>query len=149
MLIPLIKFLHLAAAITWLGGIGFMLFALRPAAMTTLEPPHRLRLIAAALQRFFRIVRVAIIVLAVTGVTMIANVGFRNAPLGWHLMFGTGIVMFAIFGHLDAGPARRMQHAVAASDWPAAGAQMKKIPPLATTIFVLGWIAVAAMRFVA
>jgi len=28
--LPIIKFLHLAAAITWMGGIAFMLFASNP-----------------------------------------------------------------------------------------------------------------------
>ena len=39
----LMKFLHIAAAIVWLGGIVFMLFALRPAA-AQLAPPQRLPL---------------------------------------------------------------------------------------------------------
>jgi len=148
MLMSLIKFLHLAAAITWLGGIGFMLFALRPAAMATLEPPQRLPLLSAALQRFLWIARGAIIVLLVSGVTMLLMVGFKNAPIGWHLMFGVAIVMFAIFGRLEGGPAKRLKKAVAASNWPEAGAQMKQVPPLAMSIFVLGWIAIAAMRFI-
>ena len=38
----LMKFLHIAAAIVWLGGISFMLFALRPAAAAQLAPPQRL-----------------------------------------------------------------------------------------------------------
>jgi uncharacterized membrane protein len=148
MWMSLIKFLHLAAAITWLGGIAFMLFALRPAALATLEPPQRLPLMSATLQRFLWIARGAIIVLLATGVTMLAMVGFKNAPLGWHLMFGIAVVMFAIFGRLESGPAKRLKNAVAASNWPDAGAQMKQIPPLAMSIFVLGWIAIAAMRFV-
>jgi len=41
-----------------------------------------------------------------------------------------------------------LTRAVDVSDWPAAGAQMKQIPRLAMINFVLGWIAIAAMRFV-
>jgi uncharacterized membrane protein len=145
---PLIKFAHLVSAIVWMGGIAFMLYALRPA-IGMLAPPQRLTLMADVLRRFFTIVRVAIAVLAVTGLSMILHIGMSRAPLGWHLMMGIGLLMFAVFGHLDAGPHRRLQRAVVDADWPTAAAQMKRIPLLATINFVLGWIAIAAMRFVA
>ena len=145
----LIKFFHLAAAILWMGGIGFMLFALRPAAAATLPPPQRLPLIAATLQRFFSIVWVTIAVLLLSGLAMLLAVGMKGAPLGWHLMFGIGLLMFALFGHLYFGPYKRLVRAVAASDWPTGGAQMLTIPKLAMANFVLGWIAIAAVRFLA
>ena len=148
-MVTLIKFFHLAAAIVWMGGIGFMLFALRPAAAATLPPPQRLPLIAATLQRFFRIVWATIAVLLLSGLAMLLAVGMKNAPLGWHLMFGIGLLMFALFGHLYFGPYKRLARAVAASDWPAGGAQMLKIPQLAMVNFVMGWIAIAAVRFLA
>ena len=144
----LIKFAHLASAIVWMGGMAFMLYALRPS-IGALPPPQRLTLVAAVHRRFFAMVRVAIALLVITGVSMIGRVGWSNAPTGWYLMMGIGIVMFAVFGHLDGGPNRRLQSAVAASDWPLAAEQMKSIPRLATINFVLGWIAIAAMRFVA
>jgi len=144
---PLIKFAHLASAIVWMGGMAFMLYALRPA-IGMLTPPQRLTLVAEVLRRFFFMVRVAIAVLAISGIAMVLHVGMSKAPLGWHLMMGIGLLMFAVFGHLDAGPHRRLQRAVAASDWPTAAAQMKLIPMLATINFVLGWLAIAAMRFV-
>jgi len=143
----LIKFAHLASAIVWMGGMAFMLYALRPA-IGMLTPPQRLTLVADVLRRFFMMVRVAIVVLAISGFAMLMHAGPSKAPLGWHLMTGIGLLMFAVFGHLDAAPHRRLRNAVAASDWPAAAEQMKKIPPLATINFVLGWIAIAAMRFV-
>lgn len=148
-MVTLIKFFHLAAAIVWMGGIGFMLFALRPAAAATLPLPQRLPLIAATLQRFFRIVWATIAVLLLSGAAMLLAVGMKNAPLGWHLMFGIGLLMFALFGHLYFGPYKRLARAVAASDWPAGGAQMLKISKLAMVNFVLGWIAIAAVRFLA
>lgn len=143
----LIKLVHLASAIVWMGGMAFMLYALRPA-IGMLTPPQRLTLIAEVLSRFFRIVRVAIVLLFITGLSMLLHSGFRNAPLGWHLMMGIGLVMFALFGHLDAVPHRRLQRAVRESDWPRAADQMKQIPRLATINFVLGWVAIAAMRLV-
>ena len=147
-MLPLIKFLHLAAAITWMGGIAFMLFALRPAAGETLQPPQRLPLISATLRRFFRIVRVAIAVLFFSGLAMLLSVGMKNAPHGWHVMFGFGLLMFALFGRIESGPYRRLSAAVAVSDWPTAGAQVTPIARLATAIFALGWVAIAAMRFI-
>lgn len=144
----LVKFVHLAAAIVWMGGMGFMLFALRPA-VGMLTPPQRLTLLAEVLSRFFRIVRIAVGLLFFSGLAMILHSGLRQAPLGWHLMAGIGIVMFAIFGHLDAGPHRRLQQAVAQNDWPRAADEMKQIPKMVTINFALGWVAIAAIRFVA
>ena len=78
----LMKFLHLAAAIVWLGGITFMLFALRPAAAEQLAPPQRLPLIAQILQRFFTGVWGTILVLLLTGLPMLLGVGMKKAPAG-------------------------------------------------------------------
>ena len=143
----LVKFAHLAAAIVWMGGMGFMLFALRPA-IGMLTPPQRLTLLAEVLSRFFRFVRIAIAVLFFSGLAMILHAGFLQAPLPWHLMMGIGIVMFAIFGHLDAGPHRRLQRAVAQNDWPFAADQMKQIARMVMLNFALGWIAIAAVRLI-
>ena len=142
----LMKFLHIAAAIAWLGGVSFMLFALRPAA-TMLAPAQRLPLIARVLQRFFVVVWPSIVVLLVTGLAMLLRVGMKNAPIGWHLMFGIGLVMFALFGHLYFGPYRRLKQAVAAADWPEGGRRVGQIATLATINLVLGAIAIAAVIF--
>ena len=142
----LMKFLHIAAAIAWLGGVSFMLFALRPAA-SALAPPQRLPLIAGVLQRFFVVVWASIVVLLVTGLAMLLRVGMKNAPIGWHLMFGIGILMFALFGHLYFGPFRRLKLAVAAADWPEGGKRVGQIATLATVNLVLGAIAIAAVIF--
>ena len=143
----LLKFAHLAAAIVWMGGMAFMLFALRPA-VGMLAPPQRLSLVAGTLARFFAMVWGAIAVLLASGLAMMLATGFKNAPLGWHLMMGIGLVMFLLFGHLYVAPYRRLRNAVEAAQWPVAAEQMKSIPRLAMINFVLGWIAIAAMRFV-
>ena len=145
--IALLKFAHLAAAIVWLGGMAFMLFALRPA-VGMLSPPQRLSLVAGTLSRFFAIVWVAIGVLLASGLSMMVATGMKNAPLGWHLMMGIGLVMFALYGHLFFATYRRLQRAVAQSDWPVAADQMKAISRMAMINFVLGWVAIAAVRFV-
>ncbi|MGH6639374.1 MAG: CopD family protein [Polaromonas sp.] len=143
----LMKFLHIAAAIVWLGGIAFMLFALRPAAAAQLAPPQRLPLIAQVLGRFFQRVWEGIGILLVTGLTMLLGVGMKNAPMGWHLMFGLGLLMFALFGHLYFGPFRRLKQAVSASDWPEGGRRVGQIAKLAMTNLALGALAIAAVIF--
>ncbi len=145
----LMKFLHIVAAIAWLGGVSFMLFALRPAATALLAPPQRLPLIAQVLRRFFGLVWLAIAVLLVTGLAMLLAVGMKNAPLGWHLMLGIGLLMFALFGHLYFGPFRRLKHAVNASDWPEGARRAGQIATLAIVNLVLGTLAIAALIFLA
>lgn len=142
----LMIFLHVAAAITWLGGVSFMLFALRPAA-AKLAPPQRLPLITDVLRRFFTLVWAAIAVLLVTGLWMLLSVGMKNAPTGWHLMLGIGVLMFALFGHLYFGPYRRLRMAAAAEDWPEGGRRVGQIATLATVNLALGAIAIAAVIF--
>ncbi len=143
----LMKFLHVLAAIAWLGGISFMLFALRPAAAELLTPPQRLPLIARTLQRFFALVWATILVLLLTGVVMLLGVGMKNAPAGWHAMFGIGLVMFALFGHLYFGPFRRLKKAVSAADWPEGGRRVGQIATLAIVNLALGVLAIAAIFF--
>lgn len=145
----LLKFLHIAASIAWLGGIGFMLVALRPAAGALLAPPQRLPLIAQVLSRFFVLVWVTIAVLLLTGLGMLLAVGLKNAPLGWHVMLGLGLLMFALFGHLYFGPFRRLKLAVQAADWPEGGRRVGQIATLATVNLVLGAIAIGSVIFLA
>ena len=145
----LLKFLHIAASIAWLGGIGFMLVALRPAAGALLAPPQRLPLIAQVLSRFFVLVWVTIAVLLLTGLGMLLAVGMKNAPLGWHVMLGVGLLMFALFGHLYFGPFRRLKLAVQAADWPEGGRRVGQIATLATVNLVLGTIAIGSVIFLA
>ncbi|WP_309683294.1 DUF4149 domain-containing protein [Polaromonas sp.] len=145
----LIKFLHIAAAIVWLGGASFMLFALRPVAAAQLTPPQRLPLITQVMGRFFALVWAAIAVLLLTGLAMLLAVGMKNAPTGWHLMFGLGVLMFALFGHLYFGPFRRLKQAVVAANWPEGGRRVGQIATLALVNLVLGALAIAAVVFLA
>ena len=140
----LMNFLHVSAAVVWLGGVSFMLFALRPAAMD-LPPPQRLPLMALVLKRFFRLVWVCIGLLLATGLVMLLSVGMKQAPVGWHLMLGIGLLMFAVFGHLYFGPFRRLRAAVEAADWPLAGQKLGQIAKLAQLNLALGALAIAAV----
>ncbi|MDB5891616.1 MAG: hypothetical protein JWP47_2447 [Polaromonas sp.] len=145
----LLNFLHLLAAIVWLGGVTFVLLALRPAAAQHLQPAQRLPFMAQALRRFFAAVWVCIGLLLASGLGMMLGVGMKNAPIGWHLMFGIGILMFAIFGHLYFGPFRRMKLAVAASDWAESGRRAGQVVTFARIILGLGTVAIAAVLFLA
>jgi uncharacterized membrane protein len=140
----LMNFLHVSAAIVWLGGVSFMLFALRPAAMD-LPPPQRLPLMAQVLRRFFRLVWPCIGLLLATGLVMLLGFGMKQAPVGWHLMLGIGLLMFAVFGHLYFGPFRRLRAAVEAADWPQASQKLGQIAKLAQLNLVLGALAIAAV----
>ena len=121
-----------------------MLFALRPAAMD-LPPPQRLPLMAQVLGRFFRLVWPSIGLLLATGLVMLLGVGMKQAPVGWHLMLGIGLLMFAVFGHLYFGPFRRLRAAVEAADWPQAGKKLGQIAKLAQLNLALGALAIAAV----
>lgn len=143
----LMKFLHVLAAIVWLGGIVFMLMALRPVAAQLLEPPQRLPLMAQVMRRFFASVWLSIVILLLTGLVMLLTVGMKNAPVGWHLMLGIGLLMSALFGHLYFGPYRRLQQAVSAANWPEAGRRVGQIATLSLLNLALGVVAIAAIFF--
>ena len=71
-----VKLTHLVAAIFWMGGMAFMLLALRPAALAVMDPQSRARLMGAVWQRFFLIVIVSIVALFTTG-TNLYTTAFR------------------------------------------------------------------------
>jgi uncharacterized membrane protein len=139
-----LKFFHIAAAILWLGGMGFVLYVLRPSALM-LQPAVRLPLMVAVLSRFFVVVWTVIAVLLLTGLGLLMGPGLKGAPIGWHVMTGAGTLMFLVFGHLYFGPFRRLQIAARAADWPEGGRRMAQIGTLVTLNFVLGWVAIAAV----
>jgi uncharacterized membrane protein len=152
----LTKLAHLIAAIVWMGGMTFMLFALRPAIMAQMEPPQRLALMGAVWQRFFAVVAGAVVVLFATGTSMYTALfratrlatGQGGVPLGWNLMLIFGLAMMLIFGHIYFAGFRKFKRAVAAAAWPVAAQAAAQIHVLVVTNFVLGWLAIAAVRLV-
>lgn len=141
----LLVFLHLAGAIFWMGGMAFMVLALRGPASEQLAPPQRLPLLCAVLRRFFAVVAVSIAALLATGVPLLLAAPASAAPPGWHAMAGLGLLMMLIFGHIFFGPYRRLRHAVAQADWPEGGKRMGQITLLAKINLGLGWLAIAAV----
>ena len=140
-------FFHLAAAIVWMGGMTFMVLALRPVLTDQLQPPQRLQLMAAVLKRFFAVVLASIVVLLVTGLYLLIGTGTGKPPPGWHAMAGLGLVMMLLFGHIYFSPYRGLQRAVAASDWPQGGRRASQIALLVKINLGLGWLAIAAVVF--
>ena len=73
------------------------------------------------------------------------QVGFAQAPVGWHAMLGIGLVMMAVFAHIYFAPYRRARQAASQQDWPALGRALEQIHPLVVLNFSLGWIAIAVV----
>lgn len=136
--------LHILAAAIWVGGMFFAYMALRPVAAKLLEPNLRLPLWAQTFARFFPYVWVAIVILPLTGYWIVFAVfeGFANAGWHVHIMQLIGWSMIAIFLHVYFAPYRRLQRAVAGSDWAQAATQLGQIRRLVGTNLILGLITI-------
>ena len=149
MLYNALKLLHVLSLIVWIGGMFFAHFFLRPA-VQALEPPQRLALMHDVLQRFLSAVTVAVVAVLGSGLWMIGRVAKQTVqsggafamPLDWTLMATLGLVMVAIFGHIRFALFKRLQRAVAASDWPAGGLAMASIRRWVGVNLVLGVVTV-------
>jgi len=132
-------FIHLLAAAFWVGGMATLHFAVRPAAVATLEPPLRLRTMAAVLRRFFVGVDAAVTLLFVTGVAMILLAGgFRAVHWRIEAMMGIALVMAGIYVYIRASVFRAMRRAVEESAWPVAAARLNTVRLLVTVNLALG-----------
>ncbi len=118
MIASVLLVLHALSAVVWVGGMFFAHQVLRPAA-ASLEPGPRLTLWSHVLGRFFAWVFAAIILLLLTGYSLVFGVysGFGRVGLHVHLMQGIGILMMLLFFHLYFAPWRRFHAAVARQDW--------------------------------
>ncbi|WP_287879001.1 CopD family protein [Acidovorax sp.] len=149
MLYASLKLIHLLSIIVWIGGMVFAHFFLRPAAQA-LEPAARVQLMHQVLQRFFAAVLVAVVLVLASGLWMIgqsareaAQSGGRFAmPMAWTVMATLGLSMVAIFGHIRLILFKRLQRAVAASDWPAGGKALAGIRTWVGVNLVLGVLTV-------
>lgn len=152
----LVKLIHLVAAILWMGGMAFMLMALRPAAVALMQPPERLMLMGAVWRRFFPVVLVSAIALFATGANLYttlfralkAATGEGSVPSGWNLMLVLGLLMMVIFAYLYGFTYPKFKRAMSALDWPLAGKVAAQVHRLMVANFILGWLAIAAVRLV-
>ncbi len=136
--------LHLLSVVAWVGGMFFAHFCLRPAAMETLEPPQRLSLWTATLKRFFRFVAVAVLLILLTGALLFLPVGFRAAPVGWHVMLALGVVMAGVFAYIYAGLYPKLVKNCRNSAWADAAQVQNRIRQLVSVNLALGVIAILA-----
>ena len=141
-----IVLIHLAAAILWMGGMGFMLLALRPAVLT-LDGPVRAGLMLTVWRRFFTVVGASITVLLLTGAHLyVKAMQVGAATPGKHLMTGIGMLMVLLFGHMVFVSYRKYARALAASDTATAQRAAASIHKLVLINFCLGWLAITAIK---
>jgi uncharacterized membrane protein len=135
---------HIFSAMVWVGGMFFALIVLRPASRV-LEPGVRFELWARALKRFFSWVIAAIVLLLISGYTMVFGIfgGFAGLPLYIDAMMVIGIAMMLLFFHIYFAPFRRLESAVPRRDLTEAGKQLNQIRWLVTVGLTLGLITIA------
>lgn len=138
----LMLFLHLIGVVVWVGGMAFAYLCLRPAAVE-LPPALRLGLWARVFNNFFPLVWGAIVLLLFSGVTMLLEVGFKQAPVAWHLMLVTGLIMSGVFASLWFGPWRAMKQAVLGEDWARAAVALNLIRQRVGFNLALGTLTIA------
>ena len=150
------KLLHLIAGTVWMGGMTFMLFALRPAALACMDAQPRAILMGQVWKRFYALVLVAIVALFATG-THLYTATFRatrlatgdgGVPLGWNVMLVLGLLMMLIFGHIYFAGFKKYKRAVAAGQWPIAAKAASLMHTMTLINFTLGWAAILAVRLV-
>jgi len=132
--------LHLLSACLWVGGMFFAYFALRPVAANLLEPPLRLPLWDQSFKRFFSWVWAFILILPITGYSMIFNnyQTMANTPISVHIMQLSGWLMIAIFIYIYFIPYKKMQLHLTNSKLPEAGTCLNRIRQLVATNLGLG-----------
>ncbi|WP_420798891.1 CopD family protein [Geothrix limicola] len=116
----------------------FAYFCLRPAANEALDPPKRLPLWVATLDRFLPSIATAVAILVVSGFILLLEIGIRVAPVGWLVMAAIGLVMTFIFGYVYLVLYPRLRTRCLASAWPEAPTTMNTIRWLVATNLILG-----------
>jgi len=112
------------------------------------------RLMHAALRRFFLAVNVSVLVVLASGVAMVglvwrdraaAALAF-NMPLDWYAMIVLFFVMLAVFLHVRLSLFRRVARAMAAQAWPDAAAALGAIRWEVAINLVIGIFIVVLVR---
>ncbi|WP_456412869.1 CopD family protein [Thiolapillus sp.] len=136
--------LHVLSVVIWVGGMFFAYVALRPAAVSVLEPPLRLRLWTEVFGRFFPWVWACVILILGSGYWMIFSVygGMGALALHVHIMFSLGLVMMLVFFYVYFLPYRALKRATAGEDWPAGGKALGSIRRLIGFNLALGMLTV-------
>ena len=137
--------LHVLAAVIWVGGMFFAWMVLRPAAMSELQAPERLKLWAEVFRRFFKWIWVAVLVLPISGIGIwqMRFDGLDAAPRYVHIMTGLFLVMLALFLRIQLLQLPELKRAIAAQRWPEGGAALGRIRRLVGINLLLGLLIVA------
>ena len=140
---PILVMLHVLAAVIWVGGMFFAYTVLRHS-VGPLEPAVRLGLWHRVFRRFFPWVWASIVLLLVSGYSMMFLYfgGFAGTGLHVHVMQGTGILMVLLFLHLFFVPWRRFGHAVEREAFPEAAKELDQIRRIVAINLVLGLLTV-------
>jgi uncharacterized membrane protein len=141
-MVSFLIFLHLAAAVVWVGGMFFAYVCLRPAAVEVLEPPARLTLWRRVFDRFFVYVWVAVVLLPLTGTALLWTMNWAM-PVYVMVMATLGIVMIAVYVDVALLRFAALKRAVDAKDWPAGGAALGQIRQRVGFNLALGGIVIA------
>ncbi len=139
---PIALAFHLLAVVIWVGGMFFAHQALRPAAVTALEPPQRLNLWVRVFTRFFPWVWISVVSILASGYWMLLVPfgGFANAPLFVHVMNSFGIIMMLIFMYVYFAPYQRLCENVAGMRWADAAKALGQIRMLVGINLSIGLI---------
>lgn len=149
---PLLKFLHLAGVVIWVGGMFFAWMCLRPVAATHLEPPQRLTFWVGVFARFFPWVWLSVAAILVSGLWTLIAAGMKNAPIHWHLMLLLGLSMSVIYIYVYTTPYFKLKSAVSEQNWAVGAKSLGQIRQLIGTNLILGLVTIAIStlgRFVA
>jgi len=132
--------LHLLASTVWVGGMFFSLAVLRPSC-GDLEPAVRVKLMSATVQRFFKWVWGAVILLLATGYWMVFGVFGGIGNVGWSVdvMLTLGNLMAVIFLYAYFVPFQQLRHALAAGKIPEASARLNVIRKLIMANLIFGF----------
>lgn len=137
--------LHVLAAVIWIGGMFFAWMVLRPAAVSELQAPERLKLWSEVLRRFFKWVWITVLVLPISGIGMwhMRFEGLAAAPRYVHIMAGLFLVMLALFLRIQLLQLPELKRAVSTQSWPEGGAALGKIRQLVGINLLIGLLVVA------
>jgi uncharacterized membrane protein len=135
--------LHIFGAVVWVGGMFAIYVCLRPA-LGIIDPMPRLRLMRALLGNFFPWVWIAVLLLLISGYSMVfvAYGGFAALPLPVNLMQVIGLVMVALFLWLFHGPWLAFKRAVDSENWPDAAASLDRIRQIIAVNLPLGLVVI-------
>lgn len=141
----LIYTLHVLAAVIWVGGMFFAWMILRPAAVSQLQAPERLKLWAEVFRGFFRWVWVTLLMLPITGIGMwhMRFDGMAAAPRYVHIMAGLFVVMLALFLRIQLLLLPELRKAVVSENWSEGGAALGKIRRLVGINLLIGLLVIA------